>query len=92
MPFGDKTIDVLIATNPDMDHIGGLIRVIENSLIEKANEEYGEKIGLRNGEYDPYEDAVQFNQLQKGKIDEPTDLVKIIVIMCFNFAIYFLSV
>ena len=57
---------------------GNIIRVIENSLIEKANEEYGEKIGLRNGEYDPYEDAVQFNQLQKGKIDEPTDLVKII--------------
>lgn len=57
---------------------GNIIRVIENALIEKANEEYGEKIGLRNGEYDPYEDAVQFNQFQKGKIDEPTDLVKII--------------
>ena len=59
-------------------YFGNFLRLIENSLIEKANEEYGEKIGLRNGEYDPYEDAVQFNQLQKGKIDEPTDLVKII--------------
>ena len=58
-------------------YFGNFLRLIENSLIEKANEEYGEKIGLRNGEYDPYEDAIQFNQLQDGKIGKTTDLVKV---------------
>ena len=59
-------------------YFGNFIRVAENALIELANEAYGEAIGLRDGEYDPYRDAIQFNQLQKGKIDEPTDLVKVI--------------
>jgi len=58
-------------------YFGNFLRLIENSLIEKANEEYGEKIGLRNGEYDPYEDAIQFNQLQDGKIGKITDLAKV---------------
>jgi hypothetical protein len=58
-------------------YFGNFLRLIENALIEKANEEYGEKIGLRNGEYDPYEDAIQFNQLQDGKIGKTTDLVKV---------------
>ena len=59
-------------------YFGNFIRVAENALIELVNEAYGEAIGLRDGEYDPYKDALQFNQLQKGKIDEPTDLVKVI--------------
>lgn len=59
-------------------YFGNFIRVAENALIELANKEYGEAIGLRDGEYDPYEDAIQFNQLQEGKIDEPTDFFKII--------------
>lgn len=29
MPFGDQTIDVIVATHPDADHIGGLPAVIE---------------------------------------------------------------
>ena len=57
---------------------GNVVRMAENYFIEWANEIYGEDIGLRNGEYDPYEDAVQFNQLQDGKIDKTTDLVKVI--------------
>ncbi len=59
-------------------NFGNVVRIIQNKLIEKANEEYGEKIGLRDGEYDPYKDAIQFNQLQKNKIDEATDLLPII--------------
>ena len=43
---------------------GNLLRVGENYFIEKANKKYGEKIGLRDGEYDPYKDAIQFNQFQ----------------------------
>jgi hypothetical protein len=57
---------------------GNVVRMAENYFIEWANETYGEDIGLRNGEYDPYEDAVQFNQLQDGKIDKTTDLVKVV--------------
>lgn len=59
-------------------YFGNFIRVAENYLIEEANKEYGEAIGLRDGEYDPYEDAIQFNQLQDGKISKTTDLVKVI--------------
>lgn len=29
MPFGDRTIDVVIATHPDADHIGGLLDVLD---------------------------------------------------------------
>lgn len=29
MPFGDRSIDIVIATHPDGDHIGGLIDVLE---------------------------------------------------------------
>jgi competence protein ComEC len=34
MPFGDKTIDVIIGTHPDADHIGGLVNVLENYEVE----------------------------------------------------------
>ncbi|MEK7135086.1 MAG: MBL fold metallo-hydrolase, partial [Patescibacteria group bacterium] len=28
MPFGDRSIDILISTHPDADHIGGLPEVV----------------------------------------------------------------
>lgn len=34
MPFGDKTIDVVIGTHPDADHIGGLVNIFENYEVE----------------------------------------------------------
>jgi hypothetical protein len=46
---------------------GNALRVAENYFIEKANKKYGEKIGLRDGEYDPYKNAIQFNQFQNIK-------------------------
>lgn len=30
MPFSDRTIDAVIATHPDADHIGGLVDVLDN--------------------------------------------------------------
>ena len=33
MPFGDRSIDLLIATHPDLDHIGGLTSVIDHYKI-----------------------------------------------------------
>lgn len=61
-------------------YFGNFIRVAENALIELANKEYGEAIGLRDGEYDPYKDAIQFNQLQEDKMEsfKITDFAKII--------------
>ena len=40
MPFADRTIDMLVATHPDMDHIGGFPLLIDNykitSIIENG--------------------------------------------------------
>ena len=38
MPFYDRSIDVVVATHPDKDHIGGLIPVIENFSIDAVFE------------------------------------------------------
>ncbi len=35
MPFGDRTLDVVVATHPDADHIGGLVDVFD--YYEVAN-------------------------------------------------------
>ncbi|MEK7526160.1 MAG: MBL fold metallo-hydrolase [Patescibacteria group bacterium] len=35
MPFWDRTIEVMILTNPDLDHLGGLISVVKQYKIEK---------------------------------------------------------
>lgn len=33
MPFADRSIDLIIATNPDQDHIGGIVDVLENYKV-----------------------------------------------------------
>lgn len=33
MPFWDRSIDVIVATHPDADHIGGLVEVLERYAI-----------------------------------------------------------
>jgi hypothetical protein len=54
---------------------GNVVRSFENLAIEEANKEYGEDIGLRNKEYDPFKDALQFNQF--SKVDEIPDVLAI---------------
>ena len=56
-------------------NFGNAVRSFENVAIEQLNKEYGEDIGLRNGEYDPFKDAVQYNQFSKA--DELTDVIGI---------------
>lgn len=34
MPFGDRSIDIVLATHPDMDHIGGLSFVLSSYKID----------------------------------------------------------
>jgi len=42
MPLFDKSIDMIIVTNPDQDHIGGLVEVLKNytigSIVEPGTE------------------------------------------------------
>ncbi len=33
MPFGDRSIDMIVVTNPDRDHIGGFIDVLRNYKV-----------------------------------------------------------
>lgn len=41
MPFGDKSIDVVIGTHPDADHIGGLVDVMSNYSVGQVIESGG---------------------------------------------------
>jgi len=34
MPFGDRSLDVVLATHPDLDHIGGLVSVLERYEVD----------------------------------------------------------
>jgi len=54
-------------------NFGNAVRAFENVGIEELNKLYGEDIGLRNGEYDPFKDAVQYNQFSKA--DEIPDVL-----------------
>lgn len=38
IPFWDRTIEAVVATHPDQDHIGGLIDVIENYKVDTVIE------------------------------------------------------
>lgn len=38
LPFGDDTIDIVIATHPDADHVGGLPFVLDTYTVEKVFE------------------------------------------------------
>jgi len=38
MPAFDKTIDIVIVTNPDLDHIGGLVEVFKNYKVSMVLE------------------------------------------------------
>ena len=54
---------------------GNSIRTVLNFGVEKVNEEYLDF--LREGEYDPYEDAIQYNFIapSKGKAVETLDVI-----------------
>lgn len=38
MPFGDRSIDLIIVTNPDQDHFGGFLHVLDNYEVSKVVE------------------------------------------------------
>lgn len=38
MPWGDRTIDMIVVTNPDKDHMGGFVDVLENYEVSRVLE------------------------------------------------------
>jgi competence protein ComEC len=42
MPYGDKSIDVVIGTHPDADHIGGLVNVLDSYQVGQVIESGGQ--------------------------------------------------
>lgn len=56
MPYGDKSIDVVIGTHPDADHIGGLNNVLDTYIVGK----FIESGGVSNSQiYKKLEDTIK---------------------------------
>ncbi|WP_261131743.1 S-layer homology domain-containing protein [Bacillus sp. Marseille-Q3570] len=68
---GINTVDLLVATHPDADHIGGLIDVLEQVNVERVldsgkahtSETYLEYLDLINQKNIPFEEAVEGSTL-----------------------------
>jgi hypothetical protein len=56
---------------------GNLIRSAASWGVEKVNEEYGDM--LREGEYDPYEDAIQYTFIDPSSKGKKIDLLDVII-------------
>ena len=56
---------------------GNLIRSAASWGVEKVNEEYGDM--LREGEYDPYEDAIQYTFMAPSSKGKQIDLLDVII-------------
>ncbi|MEK7585755.1 MAG: MBL fold metallo-hydrolase [Patescibacteria group bacterium] len=63
MPFGDRSIDMIVVTNPDKDHIGGFIDVLENFKVLRVLEAGTKKNTLI---YKSFEDEVANQKIEKG--------------------------
>jgi competence protein ComEC len=62
MPFGDRSLDLVVATHPDADHVGGLPAVLENynvSMILENGAESKTKI------YEALEDEITTKNVKK---------------------------
>ncbi|MBU1557506.1 MBL fold metallo-hydrolase [Patescibacteria group bacterium] len=62
MPFYDRSIDMVILTHPDQDHIGGLPAVLESYTVDFVMES---GVGSDNGTYEEFENIIQKKQIQK---------------------------
>lgn len=65
MPFYDRTIDIIIATHPDLDHIGGLSNILDKFKIKHFidNGDVGE-----TEEFKILEDKINKNKINKISI------------------------
>ena len=62
MPFYDRTIDVVIMTHPDQDHIGGLVDVLENYKVDFVMEP---GVSSQNGVYEEIEKIIKKKNIPK---------------------------
>jgi len=62
MPFYDRSIDMVVLTHPDQDHIGGLPSVLENYKVDFVMES---GVGSENGTYEEFENIIKEKQIQK---------------------------
>jgi competence protein ComEC len=62
IPFWDRTIETVIATHPDADHIGGLVSVAKNYKIESVLETSAQSDSQT---YIAWEDLISSKNMQK---------------------------
>ena len=62
MPFYDRSIDVVVATHPDVDHIGGLPKVLESFHIDLVIEP---GVGSDHPAYIEFEKMIQEKDINK---------------------------
>lgn len=62
MPLGDRTIDLIVATNPDQDHIGGLINVIEEYKVGQVIDSGVKKESYT---YQKFNEILKKNEIEK---------------------------
>ena len=53
---------------------GAIVKMIQNIFIEYVNKEHGEDLGIREGEYDPFKNSVQYNIIPPEKSYKETDV------------------
>lgn len=62
MPFYDRSIDMIILTHPDEDHIGGLLSVLENYKVDYIMES---GVNSDSATYKKFEDLILENKIKK---------------------------
>ena len=62
MPFYDRTIDAVIATHPDKDHIGGLVEVLKNYQTDMVMEP---GVSSDTGAYQELEKVIKYKNLPR---------------------------
>jgi len=62
MPFYDRSIDVVVATHPDKDHVGGLVSVIENFSVDAVVEP---GVGSDTKIYQSFENVIEEKGIER---------------------------
>jgi competence protein ComEC len=63
LPFGDDTIDVVIATHPDADHIGGLPFVLDAYTVDKVFEP---GVSSSTQTYQAFQSRIRDKKIERG--------------------------
>ncbi|MBU0531315.1 ComEC/Rec2 family competence protein [Patescibacteria group bacterium] len=72
MPFWDRSIDLVIATHPHSDHIGGLVEVLERYQVEEI---VTTGVRYRSSYYDEWWNRIAAEGAELTYVDEPMNLL-----------------